>query len=217
MAFNLLPILPQTQVVTLVPEWFYLFSGLVYLLVFAVSMLVSYFSFKLYRITSSKKQGMLSLAFLLIGIGFAIITATSIFTYQQSQSLDQNIFNLNTDAYNVYYILSIVAYLFLVMINLPKQDERFYLFVPVWFISDIGFHSVALLLLFYVALRSVYNFFKVKSEGAFLVMFAFLMIILFHVFLLLMPFGIELYLFAHVFLIAGFLSLLAMLIRVTRK
>ena len=216
MVFSLLPILPQAQVVTLVPEWFYLFSGLVYLLVFAVSMLISYFSFKLYRITSSKKQGMLSLAFLLIGIGFAIITATSIFTYPQSQSLDQNIFNLNTDAYNVYYILSIVAYLFLVMINLPK-DERFYLFVPVWFISDIGFHSVALLLLFYVAARSVYNFFKVKSEGAFLVMFAFLMIILFHVFLLLMPFGIELYLFAHVFLIAGFLSLLAMLIRVTRK
>jgi hypothetical protein len=104
------------------------------------------------------------------------------------------------------------------MINIPKKEEsKLYLFVPLWFISSSGFHSVSLLFLIYIAARSVFNFFKIKSEESFLVMLAFLMITLFHIFLLLMPFGIELYLVAHTFLIAGFLALLTMLIRVTRK
>lgn len=217
MVFNLLQIISQVPLSTFVPEWFYLFSGLVYLLTFAISIFVSYFSFKLYRITSSKSHALLSVSFLLIAIAFAVITITSTFTYEQSESLNQSIFNLNTSAYNIYYFLTLAAYLFLVMINLPKKDDRLYMFVPLWFISSSQFHLVALMFLIYISARTVFNFFKVKTEDAFLVMLAFLMITLFHVFLLLMPFGVELYLVAHVFLIAGFLSLLTMLIRVTRK
>lgn len=218
MAFSLLPVLQQASVITLVPDWFYLFSGLVYLLAFAISIFVSYFSFKLFRITSSRQQSILSLAFLLIGIGFAFLSLVSFYTYQNSQSLNTDIFNLNSNAYSIYYFLTLFAYIFLAMINLPKKDEnKLYLFVPLWFISSPNFHLAALVFMVYVAARSVFNFFKVKSPEAFLVMFAFLMITLFHVFLLLIPFGIELYLAAHAFLIAGFLALLAMLIRVTRK
>ena len=217
MAFSLLPIISQVPLTTFVPEWFYLFSSLVYLLAFAISVFVSYFSFRLFRITSSKSHALLSVSFLLIATAFAIISLTSMFTYQQSATLSQDIFNLNTDAYNIYYVLTVAAYLFLVMVNLPKKDERLYLLVPLWFIGSSQFHVVALMFLVYISARTVFNFFKVKTEDAFLVMLAFLMIALFHVFLLLIPFGIELYLVAHVFLIAGFLSLLAMLIRVTRK
>ena len=217
MVFNLLPIISQVPLTTFVPAWFYMFSGLIYMLAFAISIFVSYFSFRLFRITSSKPHSLLSVSFLLIAVAFAIISVTSIFTYQQSDSLNQVIFNLNTDAYNIYYVLILAAYLFLVMMNLPKKDERFYVFVPLWFISSSQFHFVALMFLIYISARTVFNFFKIKSQEAFLVMLAFLMITLFHVFLLLIPFGVELYLVAHVFLIAGFLSLLIMLIRVTRK
>jgi hypothetical protein len=215
MAFNLLPVISQLPLTTLVPEWFYLFSGLVYLLVALISISVSYFSFKLFRISSSKSHSVLSLSFLLIGIAFAIISITSLYTYQ---NVDESTFNLNTNAYNIYYFLSIVAYFFLVLINVPKKEaNKLYLFVPLWFISSPEFHLAALVFLVYIAARSVLNSFKVKSLEAFLVMFAFLMILLFHIFLLLMPFGIELYLVAHIFLIAGFIALLTMLIRVTRK
>lgn len=217
MVFDLTPLLQQSSLVTLVPEWFYLFSGLIYLLAFAISIFVSYFSFKLYRITSSKPHALLSISFLLIAIAFAVISLTSVFTYQQSQSLTQDIFNLNSSSYNIYYILTLAAYLFLVMINLPKEDKKFYLLVPLWFISSSQFHIVALMFLIYISARTVFNFFKTKNQDAFLVMFAFLMITLFHVFILLIPFGVELYLAAHIFLIVGFLSLLTMLIRVTRK
>ena len=220
MPFNLLPIFQQVPLITLVPAWFYLFSGLVYLLVGIVGFLVSYFAFKFFRVTSSKSQSVLSISFLLLGLSFAILSTASFYTYQSSESFDTIILNLNTNAYTVYYLLSLVAYLLLVMINVPKKSSKssqLYAFVPLWFIGSPEFHSTALLLLIYVAARSVYNFFKVKSEESFLVMFAFLAIVLFHVFLLLMPFGIELYLVAHLFLITGFLSLLAMLIRVTRK
>lgn len=217
MVFSLLPIISNTVLTTLVPEWFYLFSGLVYLLTFAISIFVSYFSFKLFRITSSKSQSFLSVAFLLIALGFAVLSIVSFYTYEQSANLDTNIFNLNTSAYSIYYFLTLAAYLFLVMINLPKKDEKFYLLVPLWFISSTQFHLVALMFLIYISARTAFNFFKTKNQDSFLVMLAFLMITLFHVFLLLMPFGVELYLAAHIFLIVGFLSLLTMLIRVTRK
>ena len=217
MTFNLLPLITQVPLTTLVPEWFYLFSGLIYLVAFGISIFVRYFSHRLFRITSSKSHSLLSMSFLLIAFGFAILSAASIFTYQQSASLTSGIFNLNTDAYNVYYILTLIAYLFLVMINLPKKDDKLYLLVPLWFTSSSQFHLVALMFLIYISARTVFNFFKVKSEDAFLVMLAFLMITLFHVFLLLIPFGVELYLAAHIFLVVGFISLLAMLIRVTRK
>lgn len=217
MVFELTPILQQIPLTTLVPSWFYLFSGLAYLLVGGISLFISYFSFKLFNITSLKFHKLLSLSFLLIGIAFGILSATSFYTYQNSESLNTSIFNLNTNAYKIYYILSLIAYLFLLMVVLPKKDTKLYAFVPLWFISSQEFHLAALLFLIYIAIKSVLNFFKVRSEEAFLVMFAFLTITLFHVFLLLMPFGIELYLFAHTFLVAGFLSLLIMLIRVTRK
>jgi hypothetical protein len=218
MVFNLLPVITQPALTTLVPEWFYLYSGLIYLLAASISFLVSYFSFKLFRITSSKSQSALSIAFILIGLGFALLSAVSIFTYQDAHDLDTDIFNINSNVYNAYYILTLVAYLFLVMIYLPKKnDAKFYLFVPLWFISAPQFHTTALLFFLFIAARSVLNFFKVKTQDAFLVMLAFLMITLFHIFLLLIPFGIELYLAAHAFLIVGFLSLLAMLVRVSRK
>jgi hypothetical protein len=217
MIFDISMLFQQIPLTTLVPDWFYLFSGLVYLLAGAVSLFVSYYSFKLSRITSSKSYSLLAVSFLLIGIAFLIISIVSVFTYQDAGDLDNDVFILNTNAYNAYYMLSIIAYLFLVMINLPKKDERLYLFVPLWFISSSQFHIVSLMFLIYISARSVLNFFKVKSEDAFLVMLAFLMITLFHVFLLLIPFGVELFLVAHIFLIAGFISLLTMLIRVTRK
>jgi hypothetical protein len=217
MVFNLIPVISQFPLTTLVPEWFYLFSGLIYFAVAAISFFISYFSFRLFNVTSSKSHSVLSLSFLLIGIAFGMLSFVSLYTYQNSAALNPNIFNLNENTYNIYYIFALAAYILLTMINLPKKKSEFFVFVPLWFISSPGFLATAILFLFYISARSVMNFFKVKTEDAFLVMFAFLMITLFHIFLLLMPFGIELYLAAHAFLIVGFLSLLAMLIRVTRK
>lgn len=218
MTIDLMQLFPQLPLTTFGPSWFYLFSGLVYLLTGAISLFISYFSFKLFNISCSKSHALLSVSFLLIGIAFAILSFTSFYTYQNSENLDADLFNLNVSAYNIYDILSLTAYLFLVIIYLPKKkDPSLYAVVPLWFMSSAGVHSASLLFLMFIAAKTVLNFFKVKSEESFLVMFAFLMIILSHIFLLLIPFGIELYLVAHAFLITGFLSFLLMLIRVTRK
>lgn len=183
MVFDLTILFQQFPLTTLVPEWFYLFSGLIYLLVVAISFFVSYYSFKLFRITSSKSHATLALSFLLIAIAFLVLSIASFFTFQNANYLNRDIFNLNENAYNAYYLLSLIAYLFLLMINLPKKDERLYTLVPLWFISSSQFHTVSLMFLIYISARSILNFFKIKSQESFLVMFAFLMITLFHVFL----------------------------------
>jgi len=53
--------------------------------------------------------------------------------------------------------------------------------------------------------------------NSFLVMFAFIAILAFHLLQLLIPFDVELYLFANVVLTIGFASFLTMLIRVGVK
>jgi hypothetical protein len=217
MVFSIESLFQQLPLTTLVPSWFYIFSGIIYLLVGIIGFAISYFSFKLYRTTSSKSHLTLSLAFLLIGIAFTSLFGASIFTYSNSESLTPSIFDTSSDVVDAYYLFSLIAYVLLVMVNLPKKEKLYPAFIPLWFTDSLEFHATSLLLILYVAARSVLNFFKVKTQDAFLVMLSFLMISLFHVFLLLIPFGIELYLVAHSFLIIGFLSLLFMLIRVTRK
>ena len=158
---------------------------------------------------------------MLIGLGFVILSATSFVTYASAgptSVTDASILNLNSSSYNYFYILSLFAYVLLFFINLPdRKGSEFYALAPLFFIQSPQFNLFAIVLLVFIAARNVFNFFKTKTQESFLVMFAFLMIFLFHVFLFLMPFGVELYLVAHIFLIAGFLSLLAMLVRVTKK
>jgi len=161
--FDFSELFQQVPLVTLVPSWFYIFSGLIYLVVGIISFSVSIFSFKLFRISSSKSQLFLSLSFLLIGLSFIILSGSSFYTYQNSSISYNSLLNLNDNAYNIYYLLSLVAYLFLVIINLPKaKSEKYFSFIPLWFINSQGFHVAALLLLLYVAARSVWNFFKVQ-------------------------------------------------------
>lgn len=205
----------------LIPVWFYSYSAIVYLLSAIIGFLVSYFSFRLYRMSSVKLNLILSLAFLALGFAFLSLTITSLYTYFYLPHFKQfqNLGLVNRAGFNFYYIASLIGYLLILMIYLPKKvkEKFFILYVPLWYTDLTSFHMISILFLSYVVVRNIVNFVKRVDLNSFLVMFAFISMIVFHILLLQISFSITLYLLAHSFLTIGFGALLFMLIRVSRK
>lgn len=219
--FDISVIIPQIEgFVPLVPVWFYLISTVAYALALVICFLVSYFAFRIYRTSKIKQYMFLSAAFSILGFAYTVLAFSSTFTYFY---LDlRNLFSLtevNSNSFEIYYLASLVAYLFLAITFLPKKfKKRFHImFVPLWYVNLQTFHISSLFILGFVFLRTVLNLQKTRSLDSFLVSFAFLMMLVYHASLLLLPFDITHYLLAHVLLASGFVSLLIMLIRVSRS
>ncbi|HLC39669.1 MAG TPA: hypothetical protein VJJ76_02195 [archaeon] len=206
----------------LIPVWFYIFSGLAYFASAAVSLAVSYYSFRLYRTSKSKKFAMLSVVFAVLGVAYLALTLSSVYTYyyqsyfREELGISLNVFN--RQAFNFYYVTSLLSYVLLFVTYFPKNTgKRFHLlYVPLWFSSLTDFHIASLFLLAFVVARAAHNFYKFKSTNTFLVLAAFALMAVFHVAILLLPFDLTYYLLSHALLAAGFVSLLIMLIRVNR-
>lgn len=205
----------------LIPVWFYSYSAIVYLISAIVGFLVSYFAFRLYRMSSVKFNLILSLAFLALGIAFTALTVTSLYTYFYLPYFKplQNLGVVNQTGFNLYYISSLIGYLLFLMMYLPGKikNKFFVLYVPLWYIDFTSFHVISILFLVYVVVRNIINFREKKNLNSFLVMFGFIVVMVFHILLLQISFTPTLYLLAHSFLITGFGALLIMLIRVSRR
>jgi len=89
--------------------------------------------------------------------------------------------------------------------------------MPLWYLDFTAFHIISAVLVGYIVIMNLVNFMKKRKVDSLLVLIAFVMIELSHVMMLLTQFDAVLYLVAHAFLVAGFASLLTMLIRVRRK
>ncbi len=205
----------------LVPVWFYSYSAAVYAVSALIALLIAGFSFRLYRMSSAKVSMLMAVSFLSLGLAYAALTATSAYTYFYkpyfTHSLDLGL--VNSLGLNAFYILSILAYLLMVLMYLPEKikSRLFVLYVPFWFADIVSFHLLAIIALAVAAISNIKNFYKKRNLDSFLVMFAFLTLVCFHVFELLAPMDAISYLFANAFLAVGFLSLLIMLVRVSRS
>jgi len=213
----------QSPLEVLIPVWFYVFSGLAYFAAAAISLAVCYFAFRISRTSGSRKFLFLSVSFLVLGIAFLALTASSMYTYfyqpyfRQLEIVGLNVFNRHM--FNFYYVASLVSYLLLAFALFPKgAGKRLYvLYVPLWFSGFDDFHIAAIFLLLLTIYRAAYNFYKAKSANALLVLLAFSLMAVFHATMLLLPFDLTYFLVSHALLAAGFLSLLAMLIRVNKS
>jgi len=217
MAIELITILsPQ-----LIPVWFYGYGAVAYGIVAAISFLISLFSFKLYRKSSLKTNLVLSLSFLSLGIAFACLLVSSLYTYFYIPYFqdDVGLGFFNHSAFNFYYLASLISYILFSMMYLPgKIKNKFFAFyVPLWYIDWTNFHILSIFIIGYVLLMNFMNCYKKRNFNSYLVTFAFFTIEIFHLLLLFIPFDVSLYLAAHALLSVGFGSLLIMLIRVSVK
>jgi len=242
----------------LIPVWFYSYSCIVYALSAVISLFITYFSYKFFRMSKSKSSIMFMFSFLFLTVAFASLAFTSFYTYlyrpyfQASSNLGSLSF-VNSLGFNLYYITALIAYLTILAIYLPKDIGKFFktktkiktnpknktdfknnlkkyfknnlknkilvpvLYVPLWYLNFTNFHIASIIILLYVAAKTILNFYKERSADNFLVMFAFAAILSFHACLLFASFDPTIYLAANSLLVAGFASLLIMLIRVVNS
>ena len=209
----------------LIPTRFYGFDSIMYLIAAAIGFFVSYYSFKLFRTTSKQHHFYLFLGFTILSMSLFLLATTTGYVY-----LNYFVFNVYTGfdpisyiddfGFWVYYTGSLVAYVLFALVYLSEDLKGLKLlpiFLPMWSKGFPYFQILAFFFLSYVVFRNAVNFAMKKNLNSFLVFSGFGGLALFHFLLIFTSFSKLIWVVAHFSLLLGFLLMLAMLVRVTRK
>lgn len=205
----------------LIPVRFYGFDSVMYLISAIIGFLVSFYAFRLFELTEKKFHFYLYLGFTVLSMGLLTLAITSGYVYlnffQTGQYLGTDPYSSVDDfGYWIYYATSLIGYALLTMMYLPEKSKFLPLLIPVWFKGFPYFQIAAFFLVSYIIFRSAVNYVKKRNLNTFLVLAAFTAIGLYHLLLFFTFFGKIIYVIAHFSLLAGFLALLIMLLRVRK-
>jgi hypothetical protein len=226
----------------LIPIWFYGFDSAMYLISSLIGFLISFNSYKLYSITRKKSHFYLHLGFMFLSLGLLLLSLASEYSYITLRSclkscelsLFDTVFDVEDLGYILYFCFSIIGYVSLAFAYTPEKNKTpLFILIFVLLLSIIpillstprseillwySYHQYAHLLSFiiagYILFRVFINFMESKDSNSFLVFLGFTGIIVFHILHIFSYITPWMYVFAHISLIIGYLSLLAMLIKV---
>lgn len=204
-----------------IPLRFLGFDSLMYLISAFIGFLISYYAFKLYKVTKKKRHLYLHLSFAILSIGLLILVLTTgyfyinYYVFEQFTAFDE-ISSVDDFGYWIYYISSLIAYSLLALTYL-SEDWKLPIMIPVWAKGFPYFHITSFLILSYVIFKNAVNYGIKKNKNAFLVTLGFTLIGGYHFLMFFSFFSRYIYVLAHLSLLLGFMSLLAMLVRVSRK
>lgn len=226
-----------------VPLWFYEFGSAMYILASLVGVLLSYYSFKLFSLTSKKQHMFFHSAFIFITFGFIALTIGNLYSYINFESCqpqcridptDPTYFWIRFGNYG-YYFTTLIGYSLLALSYFQTKKGKFFAVAPIgidilYQVSQGGFvlfpfannyfqafHILSIILLGYIFVQTLSNYFKTRTKYSLLVAAGFGFIGIYHILMFLIPYKPAFFTLAHLFLLAGFSSLLAMLIQVNKK
>ncbi|MBI2542715.1 MAG: hypothetical protein HYW24_00820 [Candidatus Aenigmarchaeota archaeon] len=229
----------------LVPSWFYGFDSFVYLLSALVGFTLSLYFHKIHSLSSIRRHEYFYFGFLLFSIGLFILAVSSVYSYVSYEGctvgcklgiLDDT-FSMEDFAYMMYFGFSLLAYLmfifayehedvrlskifallfiaYLILISLLLAMQRSY---KIWHSYSEYFHLTALMMLVFISFRALTNFYDKRNLNSFLVVMSFGLIAGFHLFYLFSSVDALVYVIAHGSMLAGFITLLAMVATVRKK
>lgn len=204
-----------------IPLRFLGFDSLMYLLSAFIGFLISYYAFKVYNITKKRSHFYLHLSFTILSIGLLILVLTTgyfyinYYVFKRFTAFDE-ISYVDDFGYWVYYISSLVAYSLLAFTYL-SEDWKLPIMLPVWSKGFPYFHVTSFFILSYVIFKNAINYGIKKNKNAFLVTLGFTLMGSYH-FLMFFAFVSKyIYVLADLSLLLGFMSLLMMLARVSKK
>lgn len=204
-----------------IPLRFLGFDSLMYFISAFIGFLISYYAFKLYRITKKRSHFSLHLSFAILSIGFLVLTLTTGYFYlnysifKQFTAFDE-ISYVDDFGYWIYYISSLVAYSLLALTYF-SEDWKLPIMLPIWAKGFPYFHVASFFILSYVIFKNAVNYGIKKNKNAFLVTLGFTLIGGYHFLMFFASFSRFIYILADLSLLLGFMSLLMMLARVSRK
>lgn len=220
------------------PRWFVGFDSVMEFIAFAIALAIAYQAFKGYRIAQQRTLLYVHFSFALLSAGL-LIDSLAGFLGLLARVLKFAL-ALTLVGYMIYFITQLLAYSLLiyayvsqaksgttpsaslVLIATPglvalqaTQDSVIRLFAPLVEYHPIS-EIVLLFLVLYITVQTSINYSATKDRNAFLVFLGFLLLTFSHLLFLLMPFSALLFVLGHMLQLLGFISLLAMLLRVTK-
>lgn len=211
----------------LIPLWFLRLDTIIYAFATIITSLLSLYSFRLFNITFAYKKIHILLygAFSLLAVAFFILTAASALSYADSAycincplNIPSQTFTVEDFGYMLYFFFSAIAYILFIQMyskvtSLKELGAVFILPISMLFQP---LHFIMLVIISFVAVRSIQNYSADKNEFTFLVMSGFLFLTLYHLSLAFNPFSELFYAIGHIFLLIGLISFLIMVERAGR-
>lgn len=211
------------MVKVLIPLWFFGYDALFYIAALLIGLATAFYAYKVYSLTGKRQHFFLFMGFAVLSVGFLSLVLTSIYIFLQISTPGFVVYNTTFDimdfGFIMYYLISVVAYCFFIFMYLPEEKKKLPIFsiIPWWFVLFPFFHLLATLMLAFVVFRSFINWNQKKTRSGFAVFAAFSGIGLFHLLSFFTFLFAMFYIIGSVCLILGFLSLLIVLVRVSRR
>jgi len=205
---------------------------------FIIALAIAYQALKGYRLTKQRTLWYVHFSFAVLSAGLLIDSLTGFLgilarTFRGTLSL-------TWIGYSIYFLAQLLAYSMLIYAYVSQTRTLGTTSTTIPLVSLIGlatlqitpaqgirllgpleYHPIPeIILLFlalYIAVQTGMNYSSTKDRSAFLVFLAFLLLTLSHLFFILQPFGPLLFVIGHILQLLGFISLLTMLLRVTRS
>ena len=219
------------------PLWFVGFDSLMEFVAFIIALAIAFQAFKGYRLTKQKTLLYVQFSFALLSAGL-LVDSLAGFLGILARSL-KGVEILTQVGYTIYFLAQVLAYGILVYAYVSQTRTLSTTSVSLSLVSLSGlaalqasqgpvirplslleYHPISeivlLFLLVYITFQTGINYSATKERNAFLVFLGFLLLVLSHLFFILALVGPLFFVFGHVFQLVGFVSLLSMLLRVTR-
>lgn len=217
-----------------VPHWFNS-SGIILELVFAlVTVLIAFYSYKVYKIAKQRYTLLFGAAFFSMAIAYFVQAALNFMIHRSINSLDIFLMALDPShcptlqlsviAVTLHIFFMIAGLSLLAYVTLKERNYQIYglllvlSFVGIIFSSNLVFvfHLLATVFLAFITAQHYRRHGKHRSLNSFLVFFSFGLIMLGHLQLAISVFLSLFYILGHLTVFVGYILLLVNLLRVVR-
>jgi hypothetical protein len=205
----------------IIPTRFYGVDSIMYFASAIIGFLISYYSFKLFKVTSKRHHFYLYTGFTILSMGFLTLAMTTAYVYlgyytqHQFSGFDTTLY-VDDFGYWIYYFASAFAYALFILMYL-SEDLGVPIMIPAWYTGFPYFHITSFFMLIYVVFKNAANYAMKHARNSLLVTLGFGFLSAYHILMFFTSFSKFFYVIAHISLFLGFGSMLWMLVRVNRK
>ena len=196
------------------PTYVMLFEMLMETVGASISFLTAYYSLKAFRLSGRRPLLYLHFGFTVLGVSMMSRVFGSLYIIS-AIAMPVSVRDMVRLVSTVCGVMRVVSYGLFAAAYSGERRVEMAVFIPLLVNPYTEFVCVAVMV--YVVVQSAINHAFVKTSESLLVFVAFLLMLLSHVMFVMSHVRAMLYLVAHVFQLAGFISMLTMLLKVGRE
>lgn len=213
------------------PDWFIGYDVFLELAFAVITLIVSLYAFKVYRIAEHKRTELFGIAFLLISISYFLqsflnMAILSNFNNNICSALNiNNLISLNYVEFHIHIVFFLLGLLTLAYMTLKISSKKAYilmatmLFLTVFLSPDhlIAFYFLSTVLLLFISIQYLLNYINNREHKTLLVLLGFLFLLFGSIHFLLSVNHAIFYVISHILELVAYTLILINLILVVKK